>query len=105
MRVHTTALAPSHRRHDGPVQDDPSGSTPAPCGPTGATAPLAQRTHTHALPRAASGIRPSASFDTVAPKHQHSFEPAAMPHSFATPQSGQRLGSGSASLTRTTFVR
>ena len=36
----------------------------------------AQRAHTHAFPRMSGVSRSSASFDSVAPKHQHSVEPS-----------------------------
>jgi hypothetical protein len=49
-------------------------------------------------PRAASGMSSMTSLGIVAVKHQHSVEPAAMPHAFDSPHIGQRLGSRAGSF-------
>jgi len=56
---------------------------------------LAQRAHTQAMPCAAAGTSASDSGAIVASKHQQcaAFGSAAIAQAFASPQSGQRLGS------------
>src|SRR5690349_419856 len=54
----------------------------------------AHRAQMHTLSRAARGTRSSAFCGMFVEKHQHSVSPRAMPHSFGSPHSAHRVGSG-----------
>jgi hypothetical protein len=68
-------------------------------GQRGGASPFPHLAQMQTTPSARSGMRARASGASCAVKHQHSSRPAAAPHSFAPPHSGQRAGSSGASLT------